>query len=177
MLEEQEQVVTGEVVENTDYIEAIKTLKQNSVDRSKYDALKAENKKLLDSIVNGTEVALPKTVEEPSIDDLRKNVFNNPDQTNLEYITNVLKLRDALMESGQEDPFVANSSQYTPDANDYARANKVATVLQEMVDVADGDPNVFLNEYQRRVKEVNIPHKNVKKQENFKKWQFKVLLP
>lgn len=157
MEEENKTVETGEVVDNTDYIEAIKTLKQNSVDRSKYDALKAENKKLLDSIVNGTEVALPASKEEPSLQELRQKVFNNPDQTNLEYITNVLALRDALIENGEEDPFVASSSQYTPDANDYARATKVATVLQEMVDVADGDPNVFLNEYQRRVKEVNIP--------------------
>ena len=40
---EEEKVVTGEPVEidNTDYIAAIKELKQNSVDRSKYDALKA----------------------------------------------------------------------------------------------------------------------------------------
>lgn len=155
--EENKTVETGEVVDNTDYIEAIKSLKQNSVDRSKYDALKAENKKLLDSIVNGTEVALEVKKEEPSIKELREKVFNNPNQTNLEYITNALNLRDALIENGEEDPFVASSSQYTPDANDYARANKVATVLREMVDTADGDPNVFLNEYQRRVKEVNIP--------------------
>lgn len=155
--EENKTVETGEVVDNTDYIEAIKSLKQNSVDRSKYEALKAENKKLLDSIVNGTEVALEVKKEEPSIKELREKVFNNPNQTNLEYITNALNLRDALIENGEEDPFVASSSQYTPDANDYARAEKVATVLREMVDTADGDPNVFLNEYQRRVKEVNIP--------------------
>lgn len=158
MLEEENKTVeTGEVVDNTDYIEAIKSLKQNSVDRSKYEALKAENKKLLDSIVNGTEVALEVKKEEPSIKELREKVFNNPNQTNLEYITNALNLRDALIENGEEDPFVASSSQYTPNANDYARAEKVATVLREMVDTADGDPNVFLNEYQRRVKEVNIP--------------------
>lgn len=28
--------------------------------------------------------------------------------------------------------------------------------MQEMVDNAEGDPNVFLNEYQRRVKDTNI---------------------
>lgn len=160
MLDEQETVVTSEVDDVTpDYIATIKELKQNSVDRSKYDALKAEHKRLLDSVVNGTEVALEVKKEEPSIQELRNKVFNNPDQTNLEYITNVLNLRDALIEDGQEDPFVPSSSQYSPDANDYARAQKVATVLQEMVDVADGDPNVFLNEYQRRVKETIVPKK------------------
>ena len=150
---------TSEVDDMTpDYVAAINELKQNSVDRPKYDALKAENKKLLDSIVNGTEVVLPAS-EQPSIEELRKRVFSTSDQTNLEYWTNVLKLREAIMESGGEDPFVPSSSQYSPDANDYARAHKVATVFQEMVDVANGDPNVFLNEYQRRVKEVNLPNR------------------
>ena len=155
---EEEKVVTGEqVVDNTDYIAAIKELKQNSVDRSKYDALKAENKKLLDAVVNGTEIAQPAVEQEESIEELRTKVFNNPHQTNLEYWTNVLKLRERIIEEGGEDPFVASSSQYAPTAVDYEQAHRVATVFQEMVDIADGDPNVFLNEYQRRVREMNIP--------------------
>ena len=142
---------------STDYIEALTQLKQNSVDRSKYDALRAENKKLINSIVNGTTVEVEQPKSKADIQALRNELFNDEPKSNLEYITKALELRDALIENGEEDPFVASSSQYTPDANDYARATKVATVLQEMVDVADGDPNVFLNEYQRRVKEVNIP--------------------
>ena len=35
---------------------------------------------------------------------------------------------------------------------DYEKANRVAAILQEMVDESEGDPNVFRNEYQRRVK-------------------------
>lgn len=154
---------TGTVDDMTpDYVAAIKELKQNSVDRSKYDALKAENKKLLDSIVNGTEIAQQPVVEKASIKELREKVFKNSDQTNLEYITNILALREALMESGEPDPFVAQSSQYNPTNADYERANRVATIFQEMVDTADGDPAVFLNEYQRRVKDTNIPGKNRK---------------
>lgn len=158
--EERLQNETGTVEDTTaDYIDAIKNLKQNTVDRSKYDALKAENKKLLDSIVNGTEIAQQVVESEASIDELRQRVFNNPDQTNLEYWTNVLALRNALIERGEPDPFVASSSQYSPTLVDYDQANRVATVFQEMVDIADGDPQVFLNEYQRRVKETNIPGK------------------
>lgn len=158
---EEEKVVTGEQVEDNtqDYLEAIKTLKQNSVDRSQYEALRAENKKLIDSIVNGTEVAQTTVEEKPSIEELRKRTFNNPNQTNLEYITNVLDLRERLIEEGYGDPFVAQSSQYNPTNADYERANRVATIFKEMVETSDGDPNVFLNEYQRRVKETNIPKK------------------
>lgn len=162
MLEEEQINGTGTVEDDSaqDYLEAIKSLKQNSVDKALYDKVKAENKKLLDSIVNGTEVALDvKKQEEPTIQELRERVFNNPNQTNLEYVTNVLKLRERLIEEGNDDPFIASSSQYSPTNADYERANRVATILQDMVDVADGDSAVFLNEYQRRVKEVNIPNK------------------
>ena len=153
--EEIKKVETGPQVEDNtqDYLAAINELKQNSVDRSKYDALKAENKRLIDSIVNGTGVGQVTVEEKESIEELRRKV-NNPHQTNLDYWTNVLNLRDALMEEGYEDPFVGASSQYTPTLVDYDNANKVATVFKEMVEVADGDPDVFLNEYQRRVKDM-----------------------
>ena len=142
-----------------DYIATIKELKQNSVDKAKYDALRLENKKLLDAVVNGLPVEAQAPVQKEDIQTLRKKVFNNPNQTNLEYITNVLALRDRLLEEGFEDPFVPQGSQISATQADYDKANKVATVLQEMVDEADGDPNVFLNEYQRRVKDTNIKKK------------------
>lgn len=147
------------LVDNTDYIEAIQTLKQNSVDKAKYDALRLENKKLLDAVVNGQTVETQAPVQKEDIQTLRNKVFNNPNQTNLEYITNVLALRDRLLEEGNEDPFVPQGTQISATQADYDRANKVATVLQEMVDEADGDPNVFLNEYQRRVKDTSIKKK------------------
>lgn len=138
-----------------DYIEAINTLKANSVDRSKYEALKAENKKLLDSIVNGTEVALPHD-EKKSIEELRANYLKE-DQSNLDYISNALKLREALMAEGNPDPFLPVGEQILPTDEDIATANKVAEVLQECVDYAEGDSNVFTNELQRRLVDVKIP--------------------
>ena len=146
---------TGEtVVDNTDYIETIKTLKQNSVDRSKYDALKAENKKLLDSIVNGTEIAQP-VEEKKSIEELRANYLKR-EQSNLEYITNALALREALMAEGKPDPFLPVGSQILPTDEDVSKANDVATVLKECVDYAEGDSDVFTNELQRRLVDVKI---------------------
>ena len=146
---------TGEtVVDNTDYIETIKTLKQNSVDRSKYDALKAENKKLLDSIVNGTEIAQP-VEEKKSIEELRANYLKR-EQSNLEYITNALALREALMAEGKPDPFLPVGSHLLPTDDDVTKANDVASVLKECVDYAEGDSDVFTNELQRRLVDVKI---------------------
>ena len=155
MTDEEKKVVTGEVEDvNTDYIEAINNLKQNSVDRSKYDQLRAENKKLLDSIVNGTPVEV-KVEEKKSIEELRA-AYLKEDQSNLEYITNTLKLREALIAEGKPDPFLPIGNQIMPTDEDVATANKVAQVLQECVDYAEGDSAVFTNELQRRMVDVKI---------------------
>jgi vacuolar-type H+-ATPase subunit I/STV1 len=147
---------TGTPVEDMtpDYLAAINELKQNSVDRSKYDALKAENKKLLDSIVNGTEIALPRE-EKKSIEELRA-AYLKEDQSNLEYITNTLKLREAIIAEGKPDPFLPVGEQIMPTDEDVRTAQKVADVLQECVDYAEGDSAVFTNELQRRLVDVKI---------------------
>lgn len=143
------------VVDNTDYIAAIKELKENSVDRSKYDALKAENKKLLDSIVNGTEIAQPAVEPKKSIEELRA-AYLKEDQSNLEYITNTLKLREAIIAEGKPDPFLPIGEQIMPTDEDVKTASKVAEVLQECVDYAEGDSAIFTNELQRRLVDVKI---------------------
>ena len=154
MAEEKQINETGAVVDNTDYIEAIQTLKQNSVDRSKYEELRAENKRLLQAVVNGQPAEEQVEVVKPDIQELRRKLATSSEDglCNLEYVETALKLREAVIAEGKEDPFVPIGSKYTPTAADYERANRVATVLQEMVDEANGDPQIFLNEYQRRVK-------------------------
>jgi hypothetical protein len=157
MEEEKQTNVTGNEVEDMtpDYLAAIKELKEKSVDRDEYMKLKAENKKLLDSIVNGTEVALPHD-EKKSIEELRANYLKE-DQSNLDYISNALKLREALMAEGKPDPFLPVGEQILPTDDDIAKAQHVAEVLQECVDYAEGDSNVFTNELQRRLIDVKIP--------------------
>ena len=156
MQEEKELNVSGEKVEDMtpDYLAAINELKQNSVNREDYNKLKAENKKLLDSIVNGTsvEVQMPQS---KSIDELRA-AYLKEDQTNIEYISNALKLREALIAEGKPDPFLPIGEQSLPTDEDIAAANKVASVLQECVDYAEGDSAVFTNELQRRLVDVKI---------------------
>lgn len=150
---------SGEVEDMTpDYLATIQQLKQNSVDKAKYDALRLENKKLLDAVVNGIPVETQAQVQKEDIQTLRSKA-NNPNQTNLEYWTNVLRVRNRLLEEGYEDPFVPQGAKINATKADYEQANKVATILQEMIDESDGDPNVFLNEYQRRVKDTSIKKK------------------
>ena len=164
MAEEKEISVTGTVEDNTqDYLAAIKELKQNSVDRSEYEKLRAENKKLIDAVVNGQsgqeEPVFTKHSKE-QIDDLRNELFNSPRElNNLEYITKAMELREALMENGEPDPFLPVGKQISPTRDDLEGAEKVAQVYKECIDYAEGDSEVFTNELMRRTRDVKLPRK------------------
>ena len=141
------------VNDSIDYIEAIKEMKQNSVDRAAYDKLKSENKQLLDALVNGKEIEMKQ--EEPvDIAKLRKDLFNKDGHmSNLEYVSTALKLRDALIEKGERDPFLPYGDKVTLTAEHYDKAEQVATVLKDCVEFADGDSGIFTAELQRRTKD------------------------
>ena len=164
MAEEKEISVTGTVEDNTqDYLAAIKELKQNSVDRSEYDKLRAENKKLIDAVVNGQsgqEEPVPTKHSKEQIDDLRNELFNSPRElNNLEYITKAMELREALIENGEPDPFLPVGKQISPTRDDLEGAEKVAQVYKECIDYAEGDSEVFTNELMRRTRDVKLPRK------------------
>lgn len=138
-----------EVVDNTDYITAIKELKENSVDRSKYEALKADNKRLLDAVVNGQTVETSVKAPEVDINALRNELFGSNELSNLDYIEKSLKLRNALIEKGERDPFLPFGHNITVNSSDAETAQRVADKLQECVDYAEGDSAIFTNELQR----------------------------
>ena len=143
--------IKNETTEEVDYVQAIQELKANSVPKEQYAKLKAENSKLLNSIINGESVEADSLPEKQDIGELRKDLFSGIDLTNLEYVSKTLELRDALIEKGEPDPFLPYGHKYTPDNNDIETANKVATILKECVDYADGDSSIFTNELQRRM--------------------------
>ena len=92
--------------------------------------------------------------EEVDVDALRKELFGKSrrDLSNLEYVDKTLQLRKALMERGEQDPFVMKAGRTSsPEAEDFKKAERVASVLQECVDIADGNDSVFDNEFQRRL--------------------------
>ena len=164
MLEEKEVSVTGTVEDNTqDYLAAIKELKENSVNRSEYEKLRAENKKLIDTVVNGLPGQEEQVVVKHSkeqIDDLRNELFNSPRElNNLEFITKAMELREALMENGEPDPFLPVGKQISPTRDDIEGAEKVAQVYKECIEYAEGDSEVFTNELMRRTRDVKLPRK------------------
>ena len=162
--EEKETSVSGTVEDNTqDYLAAIKELKENSVNRSEYDKLRAENKRLIDAVVNGQPGQEEQVVVKHSkeqIDDLRNELFNSPRElNNLEFITKTMELREALMENGEPDPFLPVGKQISPTRDDIEGAEKVAQVYKECIEYAEGDSEVFTNELMRRTRDVKLPRK------------------
>lgn len=134
------------------YLEEINKLKANSVAKEEYDKLKEENAELLKNIVNSM---VPEKKEEPKkpvadIKELRAKL-RKEDPSNLEYVDNVLKLRDAVIEQGGADPFLPIGHKIVPTEQDIEAANRVAKVLKECVDYAEGDSQLFTNELYRRI--------------------------
>lgn len=154
-----EEVTTLEEMNNEQYIAAIEDLKANTVSRDAYNKLRNENKQLLDALVSGKE--LPQEPQnKPSINDLRKKLFNvDGEMSNLEYVETALSLRNSLIEAGERDPFLPIGDKVTLTAEHIDTAERVAAGLQAMVDFADGDSGIFSAEYQRRVKDAQMPRR------------------
>ena len=154
--EEKKTVETGAVDDpQQDYLEAIKNLKQNTVDKAKYEQSEAERKRLLNMVVNGQTVDVPEEPKHREINVIRNELFNK-EHNNLDYIKLSLELRNALIAEGQPDPFLPYGRQISPTRKDEEIADKVAQVYQECVDFAEGDSELFTNELMRRTKDVKI---------------------
>ena len=159
---ENENVVTVE--DNTsDYIEQIKKLKESSVSKDDYNKLKADNKKLIDALANGTQLegkVEPKVSAVDKINELRTKLFSKGSNlNNLDYCKTAVELRDALIENGNRDPFLPFGHNVIATESDIESAERVATVMKECIDYADGDSDVFTNELQRRSVDIVIPKK------------------
>lgn len=143
---------TEETNENQKYLDAIAELKKNSVSRAEYDKIRDENTMLLNSIVSGktTETASAEEANKPTIEEMRGKIFNSDSLSNLDYWQNVLDLRDALIERGDNDPFLPYGQKIAPSEEDVNKANEVATVVRECIEYAEGDTQLFTNELQRR---------------------------
>ena len=145
---EEENVV---VEDNTpDYIAQIKNLKENSVSKEDYNKLKADNKKLIDALANGTQVegvVEPKVSAVEKINNLRKELFGSGSNSmnDLEMVSKMLELRKEIIDNGGTDPFLPKGHKVRITDNDKECANRVARVLTECVEDAEGSNRRFMS--------------------------------
>lgn len=136
-----------------DYAKAIKELKETTVSKQDYEALRAENQKLLRSLVNGETQGDKKKEESPAnLDTLRKAAFAE-NQSNLEQAQNILALREAIMKQGGEDPFLPIGCNIAPTREDRETAKNVADCFAHCIEYAEGDSELFTNELMRLTKD------------------------
>ena len=135
----------------TDYIAEIQKLKASTVSIDDYNRLKNDNKKLINALATGEGVATAAPEPEKNINELRNKLLKDgSNMNNLEYVQAAVELRDALIAQGQRDPFLPYGEGVLPTAEDIECANRVASVYKECIEYADGDPDIFTSELQRR---------------------------
>ena len=147
-----DEVKTSSTEEN--YIETIKNLKNNTVSKEAYDELAQQNKELLDAFLNDNRPKDEQEEKKVDTEAIIKELRDNPHLTNLEFVTDAVTLRKALINEGKNDIFVPQGSSYTPTDEDFAAAEKVASVFEECIELADGDPATFTFELQKRMAEM-----------------------
>ena len=160
---EEENVNVVTVEDNTsDYIDQIKKLKENSVSKDDYDKLRLDNKRLIDALASGTQMDMveSKVSAVENINELRKKLFSKGSNlNNLEYCKTAVELRDALIANGERDSFLPFGHNVIATDSDIETANRVANIMKECIDYADGDSDIFTNELQRRTVDISIPKK------------------
>lgn len=153
-----------------DYLEAIKNLKDNTVSKEQYEKLRAENKKLLNAVLNDQKADKKEepveTVEQLQNDlkAIKSELANAQEKgmSNLECTSKALRYREKAMKLGLQDPFVPNTPT-GPEENDFRSAERVAEVLQKCVDEANGNPATFRNLFEQAVRDDSkIPIKRKK---------------
>lgn len=158
-MEQERNETNNENEQEQDYIEAIQNLKDNTVSKEQYEKLRAENKKLLNAVLNDQKAEKEEPVEtvEQLQNDLRtiKSELANAQEkgmSNLEFTSKALKYREKAMKLGLQDPFVPNTPT-GPEENDFRSAERVAEVLQKCVDEAKGNPATFRNLFEQAVRD------------------------
>lgn len=156
--EQQTQEQQTQEQDNSNYIEAIRDLKANTVPKEKYDKLANENRELLNSLINGGQVTTVAAPDTKSIDELRKELFSpKRDLSNLDYVTKTLELRKRVLDETGEDCFIPKDKQN--DMVAITRSQQIADIYQDCIDFADGNNERFTAELSRRMVE-NVPIKN-----------------
>ena len=131
----------------SDIVKAYAELKKNSVSREEYDKVVKEKDDIIKSVIDGdgTGIGQPTTPEEVDIPALREELYgeHSAKLSNLEYCKKTLKLRKAVIEKEGYDPFLPHGANIKPDSDDIEKANNVADVMEQCIEEADGNSEVF----------------------------------
>lgn len=126
------------------YLDTIADLKNKldneTISKDEYNALLAENKKLLDKIVNQRPAPKPEVVKHTPARELAKKIasIKSGDVSNKEYINLVTDYRDAFIRETGQDPFsnsiLTNKGVEFERAGENQDANEIAQAFKSILE-------------------------------------------
>lgn len=129
---------------NLDILKEYEELKKNSVTKEEYEKLKNEYDEAVSNYLSGN---IQETKKEEPVDmaKLRKELYSDSvtNLSDLQFMEKTLKLRDAIMENGGDDPFLGMLKGKAPTTAEREHAKEVAEKMQKMVEDADGSNEAF----------------------------------
>lgn len=131
-------------------VDIITEMRNNTVPKDKYNKLKEDNEKLMRALANGESIQVepPKTA---NIEELRKEYFSFEGKTDVQVAKDILALREAIMERGDQDPFLPNGRGAQITEQDRHDAQAVADLLQYALDNSGDDNAVFLAQFSSKL--------------------------
>lgn len=126
--------------------------KKNYVTREKYNEAVKRGDDFLKAIMENREdeVIADKEENKVNAEEIAKKLFcEDNSMSDIEYVKNVLELRDARIKEGKRDPFLPDNYR----EEDVEIANNVAEVFRDCIKVSDGDNGAFIALLQSRMKD------------------------
>lgn len=134
--------------------------KKEHVSREEYEREKNRADSYLKAIMEDREDTLEEVARKEKAVDYKKlaaeTFVEDNRMTDIEYITNVLEIRDAAIKAGKADPFLPQN----PEPRDVEIAEAVADVFRECLELAAGDNASFNGILQGRMKDSKMPLNN-----------------
>lgn len=136
----EEEKTAPEITTAQEYVDAVKKLKETTVDRALYEKQVNDNKVLREAILEGRTLDGSDQQEQnkPDAKALTEKLLKSGDNeiSNAEYVKTALELREAAIAEGQIDPFLPAGQKIQPTVEDIAKATRVAEGLQYCLDEA-----------------------------------------
>lgn len=124
-----------------DYITALGDLKANSIEKSEYERILAENAKLTNALASGFRQEVEEDEPKVDIPALRKEFLNKKYTNDMEYFKAMKTLRDELIKTTGVDPFINKNAENVSAEMD--QAEQVSNLIDYALEQADGDPVKF----------------------------------
>lgn len=149
--QKQSEVKPEEQQDAVSLAKALKETRENSVPKEEYEKLKKQNSELISEVINGggnTESAQKEATPtdiDADIKKLREELYGPKcsELNNLQFWEKTLALRENVIKKGEPDPFLPVGAKISPTDEDAVKAQNVADVVQQCIEEADGNSEVF----------------------------------